>query len=595
MFHKLIKDIIKYTILSLKKKEIIIQNELILFSKFSVQISKNINHGNYSSNVAMILFSIEQKQSPLFFAKIIKKNIIKNDIINSIKIIKPGFLNFELKNHAIYKLINSKLKNKNKINYFKYKKFNKKNILIEFTSANPTGPIHLGHAKSAFFGDILSRILKYIKYSTINEFYINDFGKQIKKLAFSIFLQYNKIHNNYINISYNGYPGKYINNIAIKIKKKDKNIWINSYEKTWFPYFCKYGIKYNLTSIKKTLKKSNIEINSWYSEKILYKKKKITKLLKTYKKLNILYKSVNFNKSNKKNLNNKYFNNKTYKINNTLLKTNEFKNNLSKIILRHDNTPVYLTADLAYHSNKISRNFYKIINIVGADHDGHIFKIKSGIKTLSKSESKIHFILIQMVKLFKDNHEIKLSKRTGGMYKLNQLTKKIGKDATRFIFIMNSNNNKLNFNIDKLMHKNNNNPVFYIQYAYARICNLIKKAKNIKIYINKIKYKKKYLKLLNIPIEKEIIKIILNYDNIIHSCIKDLEVYHITNYSYNLSSIFHKYFTSNKNKNPIFSEDKKQTTARLFLILSLQITLKNALNLIKISAPGTMNAKNKQY
>ncbi|MDR1052398.1 MAG: arginine--tRNA ligase [Endomicrobium sp.] len=521
--------------------------------KFIVNIPPKCINFDFSTNIAMLI-SDEIKKNPIIIANEIKNIILKkeNKIIEKIEITKPGFINFKIKNEMFYKKLHKIINNIKK----KTKKNNKKKILIEFVSANPTGPLHIGHGRGAAIGDSLSRILKYLGYNVIKEYYLNDTGNQINILEKSVKLRYKQLNGHKIDFPKDYYNGDYIIDIAKKIVKNNINIdKIN---------FRQEAIENITKSIKKDLKEFNVKFDNWFYESKISEKKDKNEKTEVDKICN-------------------YLQNKKYAYINKgalWLASTKFGDDKDRVLKRSDGRYTYIASDIAYHKNKIRRNFAKLINIWGVDHHGYVKRIKACINMLGYNKKKIDIILYQLVFIKKNKQSVQMSTRSGEFIKLKTIINEVGKDACRFFFLINSPNSQINFDLTLTKTKSKKNHVFYIQYVNARCYSIIKKSKN---FIFK-KNKKINFSLLNTEEEMILLKNLAEFDNVVILCAKTMSPHHLVEYLINLADVYHKFYE----KHRVLTKNINISVARLELIKGTQIIIKNGLNLLGISSPNKM-------
>ena len=522
---------------SLKKISIELENEEIIIEK-----PAKYENGNYSTNIALILTK-KLNKSPLEIAELIKNNIEENKIIETIKIAPPGFINFYLKKEFLLSYINKIIEEKR--NYGKNNIGNKQKINIEFVSANPTGTLHIGHGRGATYGDNLARIMTACGYDVTKEYYINDAGNQMYNLGISIKERYKEICGLSYNIPEDGYHGEEIKEIAKKIYQ----LYGNSQLENDIEFFKQEGLNILLDNIKKDLDKYRVNFNIFTSEQSLYDKYLVDDILNKLRYSNSCY----------------------LKDDALWLRTTEYGDEKDRVLVKRDGNYTYFTPDIAYHIDKINRGYDKIIDILGADHHGYINRLKAALTILEKDSNILDIKILQMVRLIKDNEELKLSKRTGKTITLIDLIDEIGVNATRYFFSSHSPDTAMDINIDLALKESNDNPVYYIEYANARICSILSK------YKQKIKKIEKYNNLNN-----EDAYIILNklteYEDIVISSCKKESPHIITNYIYELASLFHSYYSKEK----IITENEEETSEKINLLLSIQIVINNALDLIGI-------------
>jgi len=557
-----------------------------------IEIAQNLKYGNYTSNIAFKMAKQNNINSFIIAKQIIKFLIIDINIINYIKIIKPGFINFSVKSISIQNILVKILKLKN--NFGRYNKKNK-NVLIEILSANPTGPLHFGHARCIFIADVLAKILKANGYNVIKEYYINDIGGQINSLAHSINKYYRIILKK--SYKYNGivYISKHIEEIAFFMYKKYSNKGLIISPDIWLVKCMHIGIKKNLNTIRSSLSKVGINIDSYFYESNLYNNK-INYIINTYKNNKLLYISnIKYNK--KLRSNSKALKFSILKEGGIFLKTLNFNDNENRIIIRKNRYPVYLIADIAYHKDKIERNFSKIINVFGADHSGHVEKLKAGLTIFNKkNKNKIFFILVQMVRFLQKGIEIKLSKRKENNYLFDNLIKQVGINGVRYMFLMRSHNSQITIDLKNIYNAKKENPIFYIQYSYMRIFSILQKIKIKYPFIseyNLLYFSKGFLKNLILPEELKLLQYITFYPNVISSILFSLEPHVILRYLHRIAIDFHSYFTKYKNSSKIISINKNLTLARISMLIGIKYIIRNTYELLGISTPSIMKIFNK--
>ena len=507
-----------------------------------VEIPKNKTHGDYATNIAMVL-SKKLKDNPMNIAEKLK-NLLNDELIETITIMPPGFINFNLNKDYLFKNINTILEEKN--NYGKTNIGNNTKINIEYVSANPTGTLHVGHARGATYGDSLSRILSFLNYDVTREYYINDAGNQMNNLGISIKVRYLNICNIKAKLPEDGYHGQEIIDIANKIyeqygdQKKNEDV----------AFFKKYGLEILLKKIKQDLDTYRVNFDVWSSEQSIYDKGLV---------------DITINKLKNSG--------KCYIAENALwLKTTDFGDEKDRVLIKSDGTYTYLLPDIAYHSDKLERGYNLLIDVLGADHHGYIKRIHAGIDILGYDSSILDIKILQMVRLIKDNEELKLSKRTGKTVTLNDLIEEVGINATRYFFVSKALDTQMDFNLDIATKENNDNPIYYIEYANARISQVLKHDK--KYQINKLD---KYTYLNNENTYNILNKLYEFKDTVINAGVKRLP-HLIANYVYELATLFHSYYAKEK----IITDNIEETEEKLALIKAIKIVLNTSLDLIGI-------------
>ncbi len=511
--------------------------------EYIIEVPNDKKNGDFSTNVAMELTKI-LKKNPRIIAEELVANINKNNIIDRIDIAGPGFINFYLNKAYLLNGINEIIKLDS--NYGKSTIGNHKRINIEYVSANPTGILHVGTARGASYGDNISRIMSFAGYDVTREYYINDGGNQINNLGKSIKARYDNVCGINTEMPEDGYHGEEIIEIAKNIYKENEDSKIN--EK--IEYFTDLGVKILLDRIKKDLKDFRVEFDVWTSEKKIRESGRIEECLR------ILNEQGN-----------------TYEAEGALwLKTSKYGDDKDRVIVKNDKTYTYFTPDIAYHLDKLDRGYDKLINVFGADHHGYVSRLKASIEALGYDKNKLDVKLLQMVKLIKDGEEIKMSKRTGKTITITELLEEVGVNASRYFFANKSLDTQMNFDITLATKQSNENPVYYVEYAHARICSILNN-------VSKIEKIEEY-KTLNSSYAFELLNKVYEFKNIVETAAVKQMPHLITNYVYELATLFHSYYAHEK----IVSDDTIYTSERINLIKTVKITIKNALNLIGVEA-----------
>lgn len=525
--------------------EIIVKNtinKLEIDEEVTIEIPKNKDNGDYSTNIALKLTK-KLKQNPMEIANTIIKNIDNNNIIKKVEAIAPGFINFYIDGDYLLEKLNEILDKKN--NYGKSNYGQNKKINLEYVSANPTGLLHIGHCRGATYGDNLARILTFIGYDVTREYYVNDAGNQMNNLGISIKERYKELCHQSCNIPEDGYHGKEIITLA-------QNIYDNYQDKKLnedIEFFKQEGLEHLLDKIKKDLDMYRTNFDVFTSEQSLYDNGMVDIVLDRLKKTN-----------------------KCYIEDNALwLKTRDYGDEKDRVLIKNDGNYTYFLPDIAYHMDKYRRGYEEMIDVFGSDHHGYINRLKSAITILGEDPSKLDIKILQMVRLIKNNEEVKLSKRTGKTLTLTDLVEEVGINATRYFFSSKSLDSQMDFDLDLATKQSNENPIYYIEYANARICSILNKYH---------KYDKKIEKYRNIKeIDTYIIlKKLYEFEDIVISAGKNKLPHLIANYVYELASLFHSYYAKNK----IITDNEEETQEKIMLIKAIKIVLNNALDLIGI-------------
>ena len=503
-------------------------------------------NGDYSTNIALKLTSI-LKKDPMSIAKDIAAN--SNDsIFLKVEIAKPGFINFFVDKSYLLENINTVIKedkNYGRNNIGKNKRYN-----IEFVSANPTGILHLGNARGGAYGDSLARILRFSGYDVTEEYYINDAGNQINNLGLSIFARYKTICGIPTEIPENGYHGNEIVIIANDLFDKYGDTLLDKS----LEYFKDLGTNILLDKIKKVLADYRIKYDVYTSEKSIYIKHPLNEVIDKLTKSGYTYKEDDA----------------------IWLKSSMLGDNKDHVLVKNDGNYTYLVPDIAYHIDKMHRGYDHLIDVFGTDHHGYVARLKGALKALGYNDNILDVKLLQLVKLIANGEEIKMSKRTGKIVSLQVLIDIVGVNAARYFFCMHSLDTQMDFDLDLATKKSNENPVYYVSYAYARICNVLKQAPKINPVLNytTINNEDAYNVLEEVYRFKEVVE---------NAAVKELP-HLITNYVYDLAEAFHTYYS----KNRIITNNEEITNENLNMILAVKITLANALNLIGVIPPEKM-------
>ena len=577
--------------LSLLKKELInLVNELLKdkiisdsfnINALSIDYQSTSRQGDVSTNLLIILNKKKLDTNIDLQSLVIKKlNNIK--YISDIEIAKVGFINIFFDKLFLIENLNEVLVQKNSYGIKKSKKNN--NINIEFVSANPTGPVHIGHLRGAVLGDVLASVLTCSGYNVTREYYVNDAGSQIKNLGKSLYKRYLEIFEKKIEISKNDYPGEYLISIAKEIRKKDGDKWLDNKEKNLEEYFENYAISEMINLIKNDLKKINIKFDNFVYESDIVNDKSIEKVFNVLTSKDLLYEGF-LDKP-------KGEDSEDWKPRKQLLfRSTNFNDDSDRPFKKADGEWTYFANDAAYHYDKFSRKFDKLINIWGADHIGYISRMKSIVSVISNKKDFLDIKVCQIVRLIKNGNLLKMSKREGNFITINEILKEVGTDALRYFMISTKSETTMDFDMNKVIEKNKDNPVFYCQYAYARASSVLKKYNSFSEFDNvNIDFKKIDMSLIS-KTEWQIILKILSWPYLINQVSENKEPHRITNYLEDLCSDFHSFWNKGKDDQSlrmIDVENIDQTISKIFWIQSFRVVLKNAFTIIGIEAPESM-------
>ena len=531
-----------------------------------------------STNVAMVLSKINKK-SPIELADVYLNEIKKNDkLIDEISIVKPGFINIKFKPIFWTNFIKEIIKNSKSFGI--NTKENKKNYLIEFVSANPTGPLHVGHCRGAILGDVIANVLLFNKHKVTKEYYVNDYGNQIINFTKSVYFRIREISNNepFPTNNENLYPGDYVIDFAKNILNSNKNIDFANFEKI-SEKLTELSINEALKLIKSNLNSLGVNHDNFISEKKLVLNNEVEKVVNFLQKNKFVYKGKIKAPAGEDNDN-------WVEREQLLFRSTDFGDDKDRALQKSDGAWTYFASDVAYHKNKLDRNFDHLINILGSDHAGYIKRISSSVEALSKSKNKLTCKVSQLVKLIKDKKPFKMSKRKGDYITVDDLINEVGKDATRFIMLSRSSDVELDFDFDNVIEKSKENPLYYVQYCYARIASVFRHLdKDLKddIKINKFdfEYSNEEIKIL---------KKISEWPKCIDISSNKLEPHRIPTYLYELASLFHSYWNLGK-ENPekrFINEHRKISEDKLIFLKAISNTIKTGMDLVGVSVPEKM-------
>ncbi len=546
----------------------------------SVDFSSKSRQGDISSNFYLVTKKKIIDESYKLKDDLLKK-ISKLFFVENCEISKNGFINIIIKRQFLLEQINFLLKQKSE--YGKTNLGHGKTINIEFVSANPTGPITVAHMRGAVLGDVISSLLTHTGYLVTREYYVNNAGSQIDILGKSLFKRYLQLFDQLIEISKNEYPGEYLINIAKLIKNKDENKWINDNSIEKDIDFKEFAVKHLINLIEDDLKLLNIKFDKFSYETDIVKSNIIEDLFKILDSKNLLYNGT-LEKPKGEEVND------WEPREQLLFKSSELLDNQDRAIKKSNGEWTYFANDAAYHLDKFNRKFDKLINIWGADHVGYIPRMKSVLKTISQKDDFLEIVTCQIVRLIKNNETLKMSKREGNFITLNEVYKQVGKDPLRYFMISTKSETSMDFDLNKVVEKNKDNPVFYCQYAYARASSVINKANDLGININSFEKYNEVAKYLTDE-EIEIILKLLSYPYILEQSSISREPHRLTNLIEEISTLFHSFWNRGKeNKSMRFIDDKNiiKTQSKLIWLESMRIVFKNIFNIIGIDYHETM-------
>jgi len=524
---------------------------------------KREEHGDLATNVAMIIAS-KNKRNPLEIAQAIACKFPKNnDLVEKIDIAKPGFINLVIHPSYYLDILNEIITKSEK--YGRLTLGQNKKVQVEFVSANPTGPLHIGHGRGAVYGDVLANVLKTAGYDVTKEYYVNNAGVQILTLGRSIYLRYQELQGKKIEFPEECYQGSYIIDIARYLLENEADKIKLMPETDAISYCGEFGGAKILDEIKTDLQDVGVEHDLFFYENRLHTDAAVDRAIQALR-------------------NNGYIEEKDGAV---WFKSSKLGDDKDRVLQKSNGDLTYFATDIAYHKNKYDRGFERVIDILGADHAGYVERMKGAVEALGYDRSSIEIVLIQLVNLVQEGEVVSMSTRAATYETLRDVLDDVGKDVCRYFFLMRSHNAQLDFDLKLAKKETAENPVFYIQYAHARIASVFRKALEKEINPD---FKSVNQKLLNLPEEVAIAKMLGDYPSVILKSAENLEPHRLAFYLLDLAKLFQSYYSkgSGDKRYMIISDDEKITMAKLYLLKSCQIVLQNALSVLGISAPEKM-------
>jgi len=544
------------------KEEGLISTELL--PEPQIETPKDPRHGDFASNIAMVLASME-KSNPRKLAERIAETIKGNDIsdakdvVKSVEVAGPGFINFTLNDSVWHDSLRDILIGGE--DYGRSDIGGDRRVQIEFVSANPTGPLHIGHARGAVVGDVLASILSRAGFYVEREYYINDAGVQMETLGRSIYSRYMEHFGMDAVYLDSYYQGEYIREIAGKLAEKEGEGLLNMDEAEAVIRCTGFALTLILDGIKRDLHDFGVDYDVWFSEKRLYEKGQVDDSIKKYKDEGIIYEKEGA----------LWFN------------TTDHGDDKDRVVIKSDGEKTYFASDISYHKDKYDRGFNKVINVWGSDHHGYVVRMKAAVKAMGRDPDDLEIILIQFVNLIRGGKPVSMSTRAGEFITLREVLDEVGVDAMRYFMLMRSYDTHLDFDLDLAKKRSQDNPVYYVQYAHARICSILRQAEEAGIKVADIDDSAD-LTPLTLPEEAAVIKKLAEFTETVEGAAGSLEPHRITFYVFELVSLFHSYY----NHHRVITEDEKLTTARIAFVIAIKTVIKNALMLMGISAPERM-------
>ncbi len=523
-----------------------------------IEPTKEDAFGDYASNVAMVIAS-KVKMNPRKVAGIIVDHLDDRDgILEKVEVAGPGFINFFLREDVWVGLLEDVEKQGDR--YGESSVGGGKRVQVEFVSANPTGPLHIGHARGAVIGDVIANTLRAVGCDVTKEYYINDVGNQMNTLGLSVYLRYRELLGEEVDFPPNYYQGKYIQDLAAQVIKIQGDKFLNADEKDILSFFVPYAAGAIMDGIREDLRSFGVVFDNYFSEQELYRDDGVARLIEELQEKGFIYREGN-----------------------TLwFRTTDFGDEKDRVVVRENGEPTYFAADIAYHRNKYERGFEEIIDVWGADHHGYLPRMYAAIQALGREKDTLKVVLVQLVNLLRGGKPVAMSTRSGEFVTLREVVDEVGKDAARYNFLMRRSDSHLDFDLEIAKKQSNENPVYYVQYAHARICSILKNAHERRYSVPR--YGEIEPQLLKLPEEIMLIKYISRYPEVVEGSAQALEPHRYTFYLNELAAVFHSYY----NKHRVVGEDAALSRARLFLVNAVGVVLRNALRILGVTAPEKM-------
>lgn len=522
-----------------------------------IEYPREEKFGDYSTPFCLEAARI-LKKSPLDIGEIIKNHITESDVIGEVNVVRPGFINLFVSLKFLYANLKTILRERN--DYGRSVKEKPLRVNIEFVSANPTGPLNIVSARAAAIGDTLANLLEASGNQVDREFYVNDYGNQVYLLGLSVMSRLNEIKGIINDFPENGYHGEYVREIARHIHENHPDeITELTDEESRINYITVKAVEYNIHTQKKDLERFNVKFKTWFSERTLHENGNVESTFRLFEKLGVIY-----DDNGKK-----------------VFKSTDYGDDKDRVVIREDGRPTYLLADIAYHKNKMDRNYGLIIDIWGPDHHGYINRLQGAMKAMGCPEGSFKILISQQVNLVMEGEMVKMSKRLGNFSTMSELLDEIGVDVARYFFLMRSIDSHLDFDLVLAKKESSENPVFYLQYAHARICSIFREREKREIPYDPDKSGMEYLDNTEAV---ALLKLLARFPEEISDAATAFEPHRMTNYLLRLAQSYHRFYTEHR----VLSEDRIQTNTYLSLCDAVRIVLKNGLALLGVSAPERM-------
>ncbi len=519
---------------------------------------KQKEFGDLATNVALV-WAKKQRKPPQAIAEAILKNLEDPEgILAHVGIAGPGFLNFSFSPRFCYQRLKEiELGREGNLGFGQGDK-----VQVEFASVNPTGPLHIGHGRVAVIGDVLARLLEAVGFNVEREYYVNDTGKQMEKLGLSLYLRYRELYGEKTEFPEEGYPGEYVKELAAEAKQRWGERFLSEERAGAVDFLSRYGGETLLTEIRDDLGKFGITFDSYVSEKGLRERGEVEKTIELLRSRGLIYPEGGA----------QWF------------KATEYGDDKDRTVVKSDGKLTYFASDIAYHRNKFERGFKRLVNVWGADHHGYVHRLKAAVKALGYDPRLLQVILVQMVQLTRGGKPVRMGKRRGEFVSLGEVLEEVGRDAARFFFLMRRADSHLDFDLELAKRESSENPVFYVQYAHARIASIFKQARQRGLPVDDSTLGDAKLERLALAEEMELIKRVVQFAEVVEESVKELEPHRVVFYLLELAGEFHRYY----NRFRVISDDVALTRARLLLVRNVQKIIHKGLLLLGVEAPLRM-------
>lgn len=550
------------------------------YDNISVEPPRDQAHGDMATNAAMVLSKLANKP-PRQIAEYLSNILISDERVREVNVAGPGFINMRIEESVLQAVVKSSLLLGSK--YGQTELGNGKRVNVEYISANPTGPLHVGHTRGAVFGDVLSNLLTYVGYDVTREYYINDGGTQVDVLARSVYLRYLEAHGQEVVFEDGTYPGDYLVEVGLALKAEVGDRFLKEDEKVWLEFIRDYSTDRMMKLIREDLDSLGIKMDNYFSEKSVYSERKIDFTIEQLSKRGLIYEGVLEPPKGKKL-------DDWSPRKQTLFKSTDFGDDVDRPVKKSDGTWTYFAPDIAYHFDKIDRGYDILIDILGADHGGYVKRMKAAVLALSDTKVELDVKLVQLVKLYRNGVPFKMSKRAGTFVTLSDLIHEVGSDVVRFVMLTRKNDAPLDFDLEKVLDQSKDNPVFYVQYAHARVCSVLRKAAEADIDISDQNLISADLSQNNHQVELRLIKKLAEWPRLVKVSAKTNEPHRVAFYLYELAGDFHSLWNKGNDEKRLrfIQEDKTIALAKLALARSVAIVISSGLSILGVEAVSEM-------